>query len=163
IDYVSVKSPSSTTSGAPVDIANAQAIVGALESLGSKVILSTTTVQQGPPIAGSDICTPNFTLLVPRKATIYQEKYFNIIAHDTNGPTDTMGSNQLRLRCEPNNAVCGNGVKELGEQCDDGNNVACDGCAPNCRLDNVCGDGIVECGEQCDDGAANGTPGSQCS
>src|SRR5262249_31303397 len=61
----------------------------------------------------------------------------------------------------PNTAVCGNGKVEVGEQCDDGNQVACDGCAPTCRLER-CGDGIAECGEECDDGAANGTPGSKC-
>jgi cysteine-rich repeat protein len=72
-----------------------------------------------------------------------------------------MRSNQVTLTCTPNTAVCGNGKIEVGEQCDDGNQVACDGCAPTCRLER-CGDGIVECGEECDDGPANGTPGSKC-
>src|SRR5207247_2940095 len=46
---------------------------------------------------------------------------------------------------------CGNGVLEAGEQCDDGNTVAGDGCSPNCRLE-VCGNHILDPGEQCDDG-----------
>jgi cysteine-rich repeat protein len=61
----------------------------------------------------------------------------------------------------PNTAVCGNGTREIGEQCDDGDQDACDGCAPTCRAE-TCGDGIVECSEQCDEGPANGTPGSRC-
>lgn len=50
-------------------------------------------------------------------------------------------------------AQCNNTVVDDGEACDDGNNVACDGCSADCtRVDGVCGDGTRECGEQCDDG-----------
>lgn len=53
-------------------------------------------------------------------------------------------------------AVCGNGIIEPGEECDDGNLIAGDGCDPWCALEDppepVCGNGIVELGEQCDDG-----------
>jgi cysteine-rich repeat protein len=48
-------------------------------------------------------------------------------------------------------AVCGNGIIDPGEVCDDGNTVDCDGCKGDCsRLDDVCGDGIEECFEDCD-------------
>ena len=58
-------------------------------------------------------------------------------------------------------AQCNNTVVDDGEACDDGNNVACDGCSADCtRLDDVCGDGKRECGEQCDDG--NTTSGDGC-
>src|SRR5262249_14593792 len=51
-------------------------------------------------------------------------------------------------------AVCGNGVVEGAEACDDGNTAGCDGCAADCsRPDAVCGDGIVECGEECESDA----------
>jgi cysteine-rich repeat protein len=48
---------------------------------------------------------------------------------------------------------CGNGRKELDEECDDGNWVADDGCTNLCTLP-VCGDGVVQGfrGETCDDG-----------
>jgi len=50
------------------------------------------------------------------------------------------------------NIVCGNGVVDMGEQCDDSNNIDCDGCINDCsRPDNACGDGMLECGEVCDD------------
>ncbi|MBD3361595.1 DUF4215 domain-containing protein [Candidatus Woesearchaeota archaeon] len=50
-------------------------------------------------------------------------------------------------------AVCGNGILEQGEQCDDGNRMSMDGCSARC-LTEYCGDGIVQSplGEQCDDG-----------
>ena len=58
-------------------------------------------------------------------------------------------------------AVCGNGVREPGEGCDDGNTLACDGCSPTCQTEG-CGNGTIECGEECDDGIANGAPGNPC-
>ena len=51
---------------------------------------------------------------------------------------------------------CGNGVREAGEQCDDGNDDPCDGCLPNCTLhENFCGDGWTCGDEECDDGNAD--------
>jgi cysteine-rich repeat protein len=45
--------------------------------------------------------------------------------------------------------LCGNGVLDPGEQCDDGNDVACDSCSPNCQRE-FCGDGVVCALEECD-------------
>ena len=56
--------------------------------------------------------------------------------------------------------ICGNGIVEAGEQCDDGNSDFGDGCTPNCQLEAYCGNGIVEAGEECDDG--NNTSGDGC-
>jgi cysteine-rich repeat protein len=56
--------------------------------------------------------------------------------------------------------TCGNGVVEPGEQCDDGNTVAGDGCSPTCQLEG-CGNGVIDPGEQCDDG--NTVSGDGCS
>jgi fibro-slime domain-containing protein len=63
--------------------------------------------------------------------------------------------------------VCGNGVLEAGEACDDGNTSAGDGCRADCSAlepgwlcgepgiscvhPQVCGNGILEPGETCDD------------
>jgi serine/threonine-protein kinase len=50
--------------------------------------------------------------------------------------------------------VCGNGVVEPGEQCDDGNRSNDDACLSTCRFAR-CGDGFVRTGvEQCDGGDA---------
>ena len=60
---------------------------------------------------------------------------------------------------------CGNGVFEVPEQCDDGNQQACDGCSPTCEVEIglTCGDAILNtaCGEECDDG--NGVEEDGCS
>jgi MYXO-CTERM domain-containing protein len=67
---------------------------------------------------------------------------------------------------------CGDGVKSVGEACDDGNIVPEDGCDPSCQIEagwscfeppssasqctNTCGDGVIDYpAEQCDDGEAN--------
>jgi cysteine-rich repeat protein len=56
--------------------------------------------------------------------------------------------------------VCGDGVVDdaLGEECDDGNRVAGDGCSNLCRFPG-CGDGVVQFPEECDDGNDVNTDG----
>ncbi|MCB9851929.1 MAG: PQQ-dependent sugar dehydrogenase [Phycisphaerales bacterium] len=52
--------------------------------------------------------------------------------------------------------VCGNNIVENGEQCDDGNTQAGDGCSPTCQNEiPVCGNNLVDVGEECDDGNTN--------
>ena len=49
-------------------------------------------------------------------------------------------------------SLCGNGVINSTENCDDGNTKDGDGCTASCQK-NVCGDGVIWVGhEQCDDG-----------
>lgn len=60
--------------------------------------------------------------------------------------------------------VCGNGIVEAWEECDDGNLVNGDGCNSLCQIEEaepVCGNGVVEEWEQCDDG--NTEDGDGCS
>jgi len=57
--------------------------------------------------------------------------------------------------------VCGNGVVDVGEDCDDGNTDPADACTDAC-YEARCGDGIVHTGvEECDDGDEN-TAGASC-
>jgi hypothetical protein len=60
--------------------------------------------------------------------------------------------------CQPV-GTCGNGVKDSGEQCDNGaGNSDTGNCTTSCKL-NACGDGLVYAGhEQCDEGASNINP-----
>jgi len=56
--------------------------------------------------------------------------------------------------------VCGNGIVDPGEVCDDWNDDNTDTCTNACQL-NVCGDGFLYTGvEQCDDG--NEDDGDEC-
>ncbi|MDQ3366848.1 MAG: DUF4215 domain-containing protein [Myxococcota bacterium] len=55
--------------------------------------------------------------------------------------------------------ICGDGVVEAGEQCDDGNTLDSDGCDSVCRIPG-CGDGITNFAEACDDG--NDVEGDGC-
>ena len=66
--------------------------------------------------------------------------------------------------------VCGDGILDTNEECDDGNTVNGDGCSSICKKETstmppvttpVCGNGIVETGEGCDDG--NTSNGDGCS
>jgi cysteine-rich repeat protein len=59
-------------------------------------------------------------------------------------------------------AVCGDNMLDAfaGEQCDDGNTVAADGCSPTCQIE-ACGNGVLDPGEACDDG--NNVSGDSCS
>jgi len=56
--------------------------------------------------------------------------------------------------------ICGNGIMEGHEECDDGNTMDDDGCSHTCRVE-YCGDGIIQSGEACDD--ANSLGGDGCS
>ncbi len=72
--------------------------------------------------------------------------------------------------------MCGNGILESGETCDDGNAAGSDGCSANCQpepgyvcgnpgdpcvIDHGCGNGLLEDTETCDD--HNTTDGDGCS
>jgi cysteine-rich repeat protein len=70
------------------------------------------------------------------------------VVDDAGGNTGTLNGWTLRLVTA---TVCGDGVVDLGEQCDDGNAVDGDGCDSNC-MPTGCGNGIVTAGEDCDDG-----------
>jgi cysteine-rich repeat protein len=61
-------------------------------------------------------------------------------------------------QCDYKPPVCGNGVVEGDEECDDGNNYNGDGCDEDCNIEyepSYCGDGILDEGEECDDGNNN--------
>ena len=72
---------------------------------------------------------------------------------DAKKSEDDPGSARLiELQLLDRQGSCGDGVLQLGEECDDGNTVSCDGCSADCRVETGCGDG-ARCGsEECDDG-----------
>ena len=66
----------------------------------------------------------------------------------------------------PGAVTCGDGLLQVTEECDDGNQLAGDGCDDSCRLEYfpICGNGIIEACEECDDGNTSGGDGcnSEC-
>jgi cysteine-rich repeat protein len=85
------------------------------------------------------------------------------------GGTPALDAGSADADTRTGTALCGNGVKSAGEQCDDGNLMPFDGCSPLCRLEPECttagcaakcGDGLVM-DETCDDG--NTLDGDGCS
>ncbi len=83
---------------------------------------------------------------------------------DAGGGNSDSAPDACRSDCRP--ARCGDGVADSGEECDDGNGTACDGCNQFCELETgtVCGDGVLAplgCHEACDD--ANAVAGDGCS
>jgi cysteine-rich repeat protein len=54
----------------------------------------------------------------------------------------------------PSPSVCGNGIVEEPEECDDGNESETDTCSSNCTRPS-CSDGVRQTSEECDDGNAN--------
>ncbi|HVM95012.1 MAG TPA: choice-of-anchor Q domain-containing protein [Candidatus Acidoferrales bacterium] len=73
---------------------------------------------------------------------------------DFDGATRVVGG---RVDIGADEITCGNNVVDVGETCDDGNLIDCDGCDSNCTPSTTCGN-FIRCGaEQCDDGnTANG-------
>jgi len=54
----------------------------------------------------------------------------------------------------PSAPVCGDGILQASEECDDGNLTNADGCSKLCR-DEFCGDSVVQPSEECDLGPQN--------
>ncbi|HEU0035747.1 MAG TPA: Ig-like domain-containing protein [Kofleriaceae bacterium] len=69
---------------------------------------------------------------------------------DTNCNIDTFVIGRI---CEVEPAPCGDSVTQAfnGEECDDSNTTANDGCSATCQLETGCGNGTIDAGEECDD------------
>ncbi len=78
-------------------------------------------------------------------------------------PSNPLPSVDVALidNCQVVPPVCGNGITQVTEECDDGNTVDGDGCSASCDTE-LCGDGIVNNGEDCDDGAESVTCNADC-
>jgi cysteine-rich repeat protein len=127
--------------------------------------------------------TPAYDGLPTPQSGVYQVQ---IAASDTdtvyvmgrsyNASGESSNSNELTFTPPAPTPICGNGVVEAGEQCDDGNTTteacaygqaSCTVCNATCQrvagATSFCGDGVVDAahGEACDDG--NGLSGDGCS
>ena len=112
------------------------------ESEGSSGLMTSTGE---PGTSGAPTTGPSTTTGTPTTG---------MSATGTSDPT-TGGSTTSGTTGAPD-PVCGDGVVDPGEQCDDGpNNGPGQACNAMCQA-NACGDGDVGPGEECDDGADNG-------
>ena len=70
----------------------------------------------------------------------------------TTGPTTTDTTESDSESDSETAGVCGDGVRDPGEACDDGNNEGGDGCEADCTLPSLCGNGMIDKdeGEECD-------------
>ncbi len=109
----------------------------------------------------------------PNPGGEYKVMVTQVEDYDTSGngnrfgfvPADTKSDNfKVNTVVEPpKEPCCGDGVKDDGEACDDGNHVDGDGCSMTCEIERApcCGDGYQDAGEACDDG--NTYDGDGCS
>ena len=106
-------------------------------------------VQQQSPTAPGAVATFDFTIEAPSTSDSYDLTY-RMFKHEQGGGFFGETFSQLVAVGQ-----CGNGLVDLGEDCDDGNNDSGDGCSSTCRREVVtCGNGVVEAWgfEECDDG-----------
>ncbi len=83
---------------------------------------------------------------------------FLLVAGTIGCGDDDSGLNQQNQQNQnTNQPVCGNGVLEIGEVCDEGSqnsDSVPDACRTDCR-EAYCGDGVTDTGEACDEAGAN--------
>lgn len=88
----------------------------------------------------------------PATASLLNNGVYNIL------PLANKGCNEkcLHVGSKANVSVCGNSIKEKGEDCDDGNAISGDSCSNVCLNEGtvapLCGNNIKEKGEDCDYG-----------
>ena len=98
-----------------------------------------------PPLGGSlHVCGEEADVTLSLKGKKPRSRVFTMVGVAAKG-RPRQDSDRLRLVCLPP-AVCGNGVLEGGEECDDNNSFDGDGCDSNCTPTR-CGNGIVTAGE----------------
>jgi cysteine-rich repeat protein len=105
-------------------------------------------------------------------ATTHVAEWMNGVLADTNTEDIAVGctSSCTAAGSLPDTAVCGDGMVDYGEECEDGNVADNDGCSASCLREGtvapICGNGVVNktangVGEDCDD--ANLLDGDGCS
>jgi len=114
-----------------------------------------TETEDCPYETSCSVCGPICTD-VPGNTSYCGDGVYNALFEECdNAP---LNSDALADRCRTDckNFYCGDGVKDSGEVCDDGNNLDGDYCSSDCQVQSgSCGDGVKQDGEECDDIAGN--------
>jgi cysteine-rich repeat protein len=132
---------------------------------GASASAISSAISQADSLIGSLVCPPKGDGTLATSATSSLVGKLDAFNSGDIGPGhcgDNGGGGGGDDEGEDNPPVCGNGILEEGEECDDGNTLPGDGCCDLCEIEvPVCGNGIVEAGEHCDDG--NTLNGDGCS
>ncbi|MGE5186079.1 MAG: DUF4215 domain-containing protein [Acidobacteriota bacterium] len=99
-----------------------------------------------------NVCTPG-GCATPADVSACDGQIDGAVCHAANGGLGTCEGGACRT------GLCGNGVLDVGEACDDGNQMSGDGCRGDCKKIELCGDGALDANEQCDDGNHNPADG----
>lgn len=140
---VDATAPTLTLTAAPSDPSIDHRPTFAFEAVTADVALDGWTCavdDMGPPVAcASPWLAPSLE---------YGEFTFRLTGVDAFGNQAALAYTWL---IEPG---CGDGVLDVGEACDDGDQVDGDGCNASCTSDETCGNGVhdPQVGETCDDG-----------
>ncbi|MDH3627478.1 MAG: DUF4215 domain-containing protein, partial [Acidobacteriota bacterium] len=133
-----------------------------VEGTGSNTVVQVWRWDGDPDFGGSvDIAgnwgLPDCTMTVDPTAPIDSGVGLGIRAYTGNKTTNASIDNWYGGDL-PVPSVCGDGLIEGIEECDDSNLIDGDGCDSSCILE-VCGNGVLQIGEQCDDGNMMGGDG----
>ncbi len=129
---------------------------------------STSVTPTSEPVPSTSVesdgsgSSPTATSVDPQTATSVDPQTSGTSDVSTSGP-DSDGSSGAGFDMGVGVGVCGNGITEGGEECDDGNMINGDGCSETCLSDVqavVCGDGIKDPDEECDEGPQNSNSGA---
>ncbi len=153
IELVSGSPPACTGGGSfAVEVGNNLMVpVTGTDPAGENLSVSAIGMPAGAtltPTSGASPLTTNFSW-TPGAGDVGLSPAISLVFENDSG---------LATFCSINVTVpeCGNGVRELGEECDDGNTDNTDACVM-CQ-DAECGDGFLQAGvETCDDGNADNT------
>ncbi|MBL9024382.1 MAG: hypothetical protein JNL21_19460 [Myxococcales bacterium] len=123
--------------------------------LGAQLALDTTIVKEN---LADRIAQIGSASSVPDIDRVLDQDHDGLVNNDDNCPRvpnpdqADADADGLGDACAPP-SVCGNGVVEAGEDCDDGNLDELDACTTTCKVPG-CGDGVLQqsFGEVCDDG-----------
>jgi cysteine-rich repeat protein len=81
--------------------------------------------------------------------------HYTVRAYKMNGKNTraqySPNSNTASATTHDQGSICGDGIPDSNEECDDGNSIDNDGCHNDCTLP-YCGDGVIDQDEECDDG-----------
>jgi cysteine-rich repeat protein len=123
--------------------------------------------------AGPATSTLTYVLTIPPGEATYENRAYGVIGVTRIDTTFDPSDDAPARAGVTVGSLCGDGLVEGAETCDDGNNNSGDGCSASCQIEpgygcvgtpsvctSICGDGIVASDESCDDG--NDVSGDGC-